>query len=102
MPRMTTADDNRERLLEAAGPLVAEKGLRATTVREITDKAGVNLGAVNFHFGSKEQFYAEAVRLAASTCTQSVPDPQWQPGTPPEQKLRDFVTTFLQRVVVDR
>src|SRR5262249_45113140 len=72
------------------------------TVRAITDKAGVNLGPVNFHFGSKEQFYAEAVRHAASTCCQSVPDPQWQPGTPPEQKLRDFVTTFLQRVVVDR
>ena len=39
---MTTSDDTRQRLLDAAGPLFAEQGLKATTVRNICDRAGVN------------------------------------------------------------
>ena len=49
----------RERLLDAAERLFAERGFAGTSVREITDAAGANLGAVNYHFRSKENLYAE-------------------------------------------
>jgi AcrR family transcriptional regulator len=44
----------RERLLDAAEALVAANGYANTSLREITAKAGANLAAVNYHFGSKE------------------------------------------------
>ncbi len=44
----------KERILEVAGHLFAEKGFDATSMRDITDAAGVNLASVNYHFGSKE------------------------------------------------
>lgn len=49
-----TAQDTRERLLDAAERCFAEQGYQATSLRELTRAAGVNLAAVHYHFGSKE------------------------------------------------
>jgi AcrR family transcriptional regulator len=46
--------DSKELLLDAAEKLFAERGFAATSLRRITAEAGVNLAAVNYHFGSKE------------------------------------------------
>ncbi|GGD04344.1 TetR/AcrR family transcriptional regulator [Halopseudomonas salina] len=46
--------DTVERILDAAEQLFAEKGFAETSLRLITSKAGVNLAAVNYHFGSKK------------------------------------------------
>jgi AcrR family transcriptional regulator len=49
----------RERLLDTAERLFAERGFAATSVRDITDGAGANLGAVNYYFRSKDNLYVE-------------------------------------------
>ena len=54
--------DARERLLDEAEMLFAEKGFHAVSVREITKAAGCNLAAVNYHFGNKENLYLEVFR----------------------------------------
>lgn len=43
-----------ERILDAAEVLFAERGFAETSLRTITGAAGVNLAAVNYHFGSKK------------------------------------------------
>ena len=48
------------RILDAAESLFMEHGFEATSLRLITQAAGVNLAAVNYHFGSKEELF-EAV-----------------------------------------
>ncbi|MEJ2442856.1 MAG: TetR/AcrR family transcriptional regulator [Exilibacterium sp.] len=48
-------NDTVERILEAAGVLFAERGFAETSLRTITSTAGVNLAAVNYHFGSKKE-----------------------------------------------
>lgn len=45
------------RLLDAAGKLFAQQGYDRTSVRAITRAARANLGAVTYHFGSKERLY---------------------------------------------
>jgi AcrR family transcriptional regulator len=50
----------REKLLDAAEDLFSAHGFASTSVRSITTAAGVNLAALNYHFGSKEGL-AEAV-----------------------------------------
>ncbi len=47
------ASDTRQRILDAADQLFGQHGYRATSVRALTEAAGVNLAAVNYHFGSK-------------------------------------------------
>jgi AcrR family transcriptional regulator len=44
-------------LLAAAGELFPAHGYDATSIRAITARANVNLGAVTYHFGSKEALY---------------------------------------------
>jgi AcrR family transcriptional regulator len=64
----TSCDDTREaretheRILDAAQKFFAEKGLDATSVRDITTEAGCNVASVNYHFGGKEKLYVEAFR----------------------------------------
>ena len=43
----------RDRILDAAEHVFADKGLDGSSVRDITTAAGVNLAAVSYHFGSK-------------------------------------------------
>lgn len=47
--------DTVERILDAAEVLFAERGFAETSLRTITGTAGVNLAAVNYHFGSKKE-----------------------------------------------
>ena len=48
------------RILDAAEALFMEHGFEATSLRQITSVAAVNLAAVNYHFGSKDDLF-EAV-----------------------------------------
>ncbi|MFP3869001.1 MAG: CerR family C-terminal domain-containing protein [Desulfobacteraceae bacterium] len=52
----------RERLLDEAEALFAEKGYDAVSVREIIAAANCNLGAINYYFGSKKNLYLEVFR----------------------------------------
>lgn len=52
--------DTKDTILNAAEDLFAEQGFAATSLRQLTARAGVNLAAVNYHFGSKEDL-AKAV-----------------------------------------
>src|SRR5437588_4355746 len=45
--------------MQLAGELFAEKGYRATTVREIADEAGILSGSLYHHFDSKESIVDE-------------------------------------------
>ncbi len=49
------------KLINTAGPLFAEDGLKGTRIRAITEKAGVNVAGINYHFGSKEKLYKAVV-----------------------------------------
>ncbi len=51
--------DTRKRLLEATEWLFIESGYEAMSLRHITARAGANLAAVNYHFGSKEALMQE-------------------------------------------
>ena len=59
LPRRTT---RRDELLELAATMFAERGLRATTVRDIADSAGILSGSLYHHFSSKEEMVDELLR----------------------------------------
>ena len=55
------AIDTRERILDVAERLFGERGFPATSLRDITAEAGVNVASVNYHFGSKEALLTEVL-----------------------------------------
>ena len=64
---MTTTTDRRAELLDIAARLFAERGLRATTVRDIADAAGILSGSLYHHFDSKESMVDEILRRFLDT-----------------------------------
>ncbi len=58
----STEAETRERVLDAAEALFAEKGLDGTSVREITAAARANLAAVHYYFQSKDALFLEVCR----------------------------------------
>src|SRR5437588_736604 len=56
---MKPPGDTRSRILDGAEELFGERGLDRVSIRDITRKAKVNLAAINYHFGSKEDLIAE-------------------------------------------
>ena len=60
-------EGTKERILDAAVGLFAEKGFDKTTVREICAAADVNVALVNYHFKSKEGLYKTCIRRIFAT-----------------------------------
>ncbi len=56
-PLDSTSQDTKSRILDAAEHLFMEHGFEATSLRSLTAAASVNLAAVNYHFGSKEELF---------------------------------------------
>src|SRR5204862_7503790 len=55
---MKQPSNTRSRILDVAEELFGERGLDRVSIRDITRKAQVNLAAINYHFGSKEELIA--------------------------------------------
>jgi AcrR family transcriptional regulator len=51
----------RQTIIEVAGMLFAEQGYAATSSKQITERAGTNPAAVNYHFGGREQLYIAVI-----------------------------------------
>jgi AcrR family transcriptional regulator len=99
IPNETSQDATREHLLEAAGEVFAEAGFRAATVREICQRAGANIAAVNYHFGDKEQLYRAVLQETYRAAIAKYPaDLGLTPRATPEERLRAFIYSFLMRI----
>ncbi|AFM19355.1 transcriptional regulator [Mycolicibacterium chubuense NBB4] len=59
---VSPANTRRDELLALAATMFAERGLRATTVRDIADSAGILSGSLYHHFSSKEEMVDEVLR----------------------------------------
>lgn len=52
----------KDRILHAAEELFAQQGFASTSLRQVTSRADVNIAAVNYHFGSKDNLVNEVFR----------------------------------------
>jgi AcrR family transcriptional regulator len=57
----TRGEDARRRILEAALEIFAAEGYEGTSTRQLAERAGVNLPAIQYYFGSKEGLYRAVI-----------------------------------------
>ena len=88
----SSSTDTRELILNAAGRIFAENGFHATTVRQITREAGVNLAAVNYHFHDKQELYVSVLKRAHQAAANTAAADH---AGSPRQQLQTFIRTFL-------
>lgn len=61
--------DTRSGIMKAAVEIIGREGNLGVTIREIADKAGVNIAAINYHFSSKENLIEEVERVTMEQIT---------------------------------
>jgi AcrR family transcriptional regulator len=62
LSRRSAAPETRDRVLDAAERMFAERGIDGVSIRDITRAAHANLAAINYHFGSKQELVAQIFR----------------------------------------
>lgn len=64
----------RQTVLDAAGELFAAQGIEPTSVEQVADRAGVSVGTLYFHFGSKEALALAFVESALDSIERLMTD----------------------------
>ena len=95
-----TTDSTQQKLLTAACEVFAEKGFKNTTVRDICNRAEVNVAAINYHFGNKEKLYEAVWEYANNLAIKNrVNFLELEGTTDPEKRIRIFIKTFLDNIL---
>lgn len=93
---------SRDALLDAAERLFIERGYAAVSTRDLAEEAGVNLAAIQYHFGSKAKLFVEAVRRIMSRKEHTSPFATLEGphGSPHEAAVcfARFVALFLKEL----
>jgi len=90
----------RQRLLEAAGRVFADRGYTRATVRQICRRAEANVAAIKYYFGDKERLYREVINHWAEISREKYPtDLNLTGDATPEERLGAFVRSFLFRLL---
>jgi len=92
----------RQALLEVAADVFARIGFQNATVREICQRAGANIAAINYHFGDKAGLYSEVLKIQGELAQVRFPTDAGLPDSaPPTERLAAFIRSFLQRVLAE-
>lgn len=83
----------RDNILNATLEIIGEEGFQKVTIRKIAALAGVNVAAVNYHFGSKEVVINEALRYMTGKLRDSF-SYLCDPLTPPDERVKNFIRSY--------
>lgn len=90
----------RAALVKAATLVFSEAGYDGASVRQITQKAGANQAAINYHFGGKDQLYRAVLEAARDTLSkESSLDADELDALAPPEALRSYLRQFLQPLI---
>lgn len=93
---MSKSQKTKDRLIQAAAPIFAEKGYRDATVAEICEAADANIAAVNYHFGDKESLYDAVWRNAFDITANAYPIDGVLPENP---CLEDYLYSYAHAIM---
>ncbi len=86
--------DTKEHIMNVSLDLFAKNGYEGVSIRDIVREANVNLGAITYHFGGKEELYREMVLSAIKTVRGKIEKIETMEYTSIE-KLEKFIRIFM-------
>ena len=101
-PKGGRTEETRDRILNAAESLFADRGYDGTSIRDVATAADVQINAVGYHFGPKEALFDTVVARRATIMTtlrlNALEEARAQAGASPipiETLIRDYVRPFI-------
>jgi AcrR family transcriptional regulator len=91
--------DKREDILMVAEELFGEKGFDGTSVRDIAQKAGVNLAMISYYFGSKEKLLEYLIEFRAGYAYGILEELNKDQSLSPWDKIDRLVEFYVDRVL---
>jgi AcrR family transcriptional regulator len=93
---VNSSASTKERILTAAESLFAQRGFEGASLRQLTAAAGVNLAAVNYHFGSKDNLVEEVFKRRLDQLNARRLAALKQVSAQPETTLEDVLAAFIR------
>ncbi len=87
--------NTRAKILETARFLFLEKGVDNTSIRDISNKAEINVASINYHFKSKENLFEFVLEDLLTTNTQKLPE-ILNADLPLKEKIKNYVDTYFE------
>jgi AcrR family transcriptional regulator len=93
--------DKREHIISKAVELIAEKGFEGTTIRDLANKADVNVAMVNYYFGTKEKLFEALVEKRALFMSQFIENVISNKSLKPIEQLDQIIEGYITRFLAD-
>ena len=94
--------DKREQLINAAEELFAEKGFDGTSVRDIAQKADVNLAMISYYFGSKEKLLQALIEQRFASSLELLDELQRNNTMTPWEKIERVIEYYVDKILNGR
>lgn len=85
----------KDKIMQVAMDIITAEGFQGITTRKIAARAGVNVAAVNYHFGSKDALIGEALRYLSVQLRDTFKVLQQEEGEP-ETLVLEFINSYTQ------
>lgn len=86
-------------IMEAAEELFAEKGFDGTSVRDVANKAGVNLAMISYYFGSKEKLMESLFRYRGEFTKMQLESVIGNKELSSLEKVYDLIDNYIERIM---
>lgn len=88
----------KQRILQCAEAVFADKGFQKATIAEICDAADANIAAVNYHFGNKSKLYTIVLENAYTQAQSQFPTHgNLHEEASPEDRMEAFIRSMILR-----
>jgi AcrR family transcriptional regulator len=86
-------------IMETAEQLFAEKGFNGTSVRDIAEKAHVNLAMISYYFGSKEKLFEALFNLRTESSKVKLESIIEKPGVSSLEKVNMLIDSYIEKIM---
>ncbi len=94
--------DKREHIISTALQLFAEKGFEGTSIRDIAEKAAVNVAMVNYYFGTKEKLFEKIVEYKSLHTHVLLDEILHNKNLTAIQKIETIADAYIERLFTHR
>ncbi len=94
--------DKRQQIMESTLQLFAEKGYEGTSVRDIAEKAAVNVAMVKYYFGSKEKLFEKMIEYKSSVTRGVLDEISHKEELACIQKIEFVIDTYVDKLFAHR